>query len=82
LALLLRPPLGAVHVGLDPTRLLGIRHANPRWVVRRDHQDAAPGGSLVVGGDAALGPLKLAVVQRRGSLCGAQGVTLLIDLIL
>jgi hypothetical protein len=33
LALLLRPPLGTVCVGLDPTCLLGIRHADPGWVV-------------------------------------------------
>jgi hypothetical protein len=34
LALLLRLPLGTVHVSLDPTRLLGIRRADPWRVVR------------------------------------------------
>jgi hypothetical protein len=33
LALLLRPPLGAVRVGLDLTRLLGIRRADLWWVI-------------------------------------------------
>jgi hypothetical protein len=33
LALLLRPPLGTVCVGLDPMRLLVIRRADLWWVV-------------------------------------------------
>jgi hypothetical protein len=33
LALLLRPPLSAVCVGLDLTCLLGIRRTYPGWVV-------------------------------------------------
>jgi hypothetical protein len=37
LALLLRPPLAAIRVGLDPMCLLGIRHANSQWVARRNH---------------------------------------------
>jgi hypothetical protein len=34
LVLLLHPALGAVRVGLDPTRLLGIRRTDPWWVIR------------------------------------------------
>jgi hypothetical protein len=66
LALLLRLPLGAVRVGLDPTCLLGICRADSRWVIRRKHQDAPPGRSLVIGRDADPGLLELADVRRRG----------------
>jgi hypothetical protein len=34
LALLLRPPVSAVCVGLDPSCLLGVRCTDPQWVVR------------------------------------------------
>jgi hypothetical protein len=79
--LLLLPPLGAFRVGLDPTCLLGIRHADSRWVIHRNHQDAPPGGSLVVGRDADLSILELGDVRTRGGLCGARSVAFLVDLV-
>jgi hypothetical protein len=71
LALLLHTPLGAVCVGLDLTCLLGMRRADSRWVIRRNHQDAPSGGSLVAGRDADLGLLELADIRRRGALRSA-----------
>jgi hypothetical protein len=71
MALLLRPSLGTVRVSLDLSHLLRIRHADPWWIGRCNHQDVPQGGSLVIGRDADPGLLELADIWRRGGPRGA-----------
>jgi hypothetical protein len=62
--------------------LLGVRHVDPWWFVRRDHQDTPLDGTLVVGRDANLDLLELTDVFGRGSSRTAWSTTILVDLLL